>query len=281
MLWRHRQNYDLTNSDSLLPMDSSPEWKSELCQRHLYVLELAGGKYYVGQTKDPDRRIRKHFKGSGAEWTRTHPPLREINRINLGVIDYRTGELAENAKVVELMRQHGFQNVRGGFFTHISPENTAKALISHGYENIGATTDSTTNSTQPHSPEKPKHNGNTATAEYSLFVLRLEGGKYFVGYSSNPETRIRRHFAGKGAEWTALHKPLETITTRHLGFISESAAAQAADNATVALMRKAGWRNVRGGPWWSIDEEETLKILHARGFKDIPPEPPNNRSAWA
>lgn len=262
-------------------MDSSPEWKSELCQRHLYMLELAGGKYYVGQTKHPDRRIRKHFNGSGAEWTRAHPPLREITRINLGIIDYRAGELAENAKVLELMRQHGFQNVRGGFFTYISPENTAKALISHGYGDIGTTTASPTNSTHPLSPEKSGSNGSAATAEYSLFVLRLEGDKYFVGYSNNPETRIRRHFAGKAAEWTALHKPLETITTRPLGFISESAAAQAADIATVALMRKAGWRNVRGGPWWSVDAEEILKMLHSRGFKDIPPEHPNNRSAWA
>lgn len=261
-------------------MDSSPEWKSELCQRHLYVLELTGGKYYVGQTKHPDRRIRKHFNGSGAEWTRRHPPLREITRINLGIIDYRTGELAENDKVIELMRQHGFQHVRGGFFTHISPENTAKALISHGYGDIGTSTASHANSTPPLSREKPDNNGNTDTAEYSLFVLRLEGDKYFVGYSNNPETRIRRHFAGKGAEWTALHKPLETITTRRLGFIRESAAAQAADNATVALMRKAGWRNVRGGPWWSVDAEETLKMLHSRGFKDIPPEHPNNRSVW-
>lgn len=254
-------------------MDSSPEWKSELCQRHLYVLELTGGKYYVGQSKEPDRRIRKQFNGTGAAWTRAHPPLREITRIDLGIIDYRTGELAENAKVLELMQQHGVQSVRGGFFTHISPENTAKALIHHGYGGIGT---SPTNSTPPLSLQKSGNNGSATYAEYSLFVLRLEGDKYFVGYSNNPETRIRRHFAGKAAEWTALHKPLETVTTRSLGFVSESTAAQAADAVTVALMRKAGWRNVRGGPWRSLDAVEILKMLHSRGFKDIPAEHPSN-----
>ncbi|WP_083272669.1 GIY-YIG nuclease family protein [Pseudomonas sp. ENNP23] len=251
-------------------MDISPEWKSELCQRHLYVLELKGGRYYVGQAKDPDRRIRKHFNGSGAEWTRIHPPLREISRTDLGLVDYRTGELAENTAVLELMQQHGFQNVRGGFFTNVSVEHTAKALISHGHGNIL----STTSLKQLLSPERSVIKGCDAATEYSLFVLLLDGDRYFVGYSSNPDARIRRHFAGKAADWTALHKPLETVTTRSLGFITESEAAHAADRATVALMRKAGWRNVRGGSLWSLDAGDILKLLHSRGFKDIPPERP-------
>lgn len=263
-------------------MDSSPDWRFERCQRQLYVLGLAGGKYYVGQAKDPDRRIRKHFNGSGSEWTRKHPPLREISRKDLGIIDYRTGELAENAKVLELMRQHGFQNVRGGFFTCISSENTAKALISHGNGDVveAATVSPIRNLAHPQGLSKEPSNsgGPRFTAEYSLFVLRLEGDKYFIGYSSNPEARIRRHLAGKGAEWTTLYKPLEVITTKSLGFVSESAAAQAASIATVALMRMAGWRNVRGGLWWSIDSADTLKMLHSHGFQDVPPERPTNRS---
>lgn len=251
-------------------MDISPKWKSELCRRHLYVLELQGGRYYVGQAKDPDRRIRKHFNGSGAEWTRIHPPLREISRTDLGLVDYRTGELAENTAVLELMQQHGFQNVRGGFFTNISVEHTAKALISHGHGDIF----STTSLKQLLSPERSVIKGYDAATEYSLFVLLLDEDKYFVGYSSNPDARIRRHFAGKAADWTALYKPLEIVTTRSLGLISESEAAHAADRATVALMRKAGWRNVRGGSLWSLDAGDILKLLHSRGFKDILPERP-------
>ncbi|ALI04014.1 hypothetical protein AO353_24170 [Pseudomonas fluorescens] len=37
-------------------------------------------------------------------------------------------------------------------------------------------------------------------ADYSLFVLKLEDEHYFVGYSTKPAVRIKRHFAGKGAD---------------------------------------------------------------------------------
>lgn len=260
-------------------MDDSSDWKLELCQRQLYVLELTGGKYYVGQAKDPERRIRKHFNGSGSAWTRMHPPLREMSRTDLGIIDYRAGELAENEVVLILMRQHGFQNVRGGFFTNISPELTAKALIKHGYGDVAAASPAA----QPPSLDalNRSESGHVVTAEYSLFVLLLEGNKYFVGYSSNPEFRIRRHFAGKAAEWTTIHKPVEILTTRSLGFVTESAAAQAADSATIALMRKAGWKNVRGGSWWKTEPDEMLRMLRSRGHHDIPAECPSNpKDPW-
>jgi len=81
------------------------DWKLERCVQYLYVLELANGKFYVGQAKDPDRRLRKHFNGSGSEWTRLHPPVKELMRKCLEDGDYRAGEQAENEVVLQLMRQ--------------------------------------------------------------------------------------------------------------------------------------------------------------------------------
>jgi hypothetical protein len=118
------------------------DWKLERCVRYLYVLSLANGKFYVGQAKDPDRRIRKHFNGSGLAWTRQHPPVKELLRKCLEDVDYRAGELAENEVVLQLMRQHGYENVRGGFFTNTSLEHVEKGLISHGYGSILSTASS-------------------------------------------------------------------------------------------------------------------------------------------
>jgi predicted GIY-YIG superfamily endonuclease len=266
------------------------DWKLVRCIRHLYVLELANGKFYVGQAKDPDRRIRKHFNGSGSALTRLHPPVKELLRRCLENVDYRAGELAENDVVLQLMRQYGYENVRGGFFTNTSDEHVEKALISHGYGSILSTASSsdcpTNTSNQPCSaagkplPSLPFSPSPYVTAgpssrlgkqdvEYFLFILKLEGDRYYVGYSSKPDVRIKRYFAGKGSDWTALYKPVEVLTTRTLGEVCESDAAAKTADATVAMMRLFGWRNVRGAAWKSVDPDIVFKQLCAYGYHDV------------
>jgi len=244
------------------------------CDRHLYVLELAGGKFYVGQAKDPDRRIRKHFNGSGSQWTRMHRPVREVSRELLAGVDYRAGEIAENTLVVQLMRLHGYQNVRGGFFTSISAEMVVKGLISHGYEEAFQLLDTSVEKLEGLSMGVVDLVNPVIPSEHSVFVLRLEGEKFFVGYSTNPTTRIARHFSGKASDWTAFYKPAEVLFTRSLGSITTSAAAAKTAEATVALMRLAGWKNVRGGPWNRMDNAEIAKLLNAHGYHDVPAERP-------
>ncbi|MEW5620630.1 GIY-YIG nuclease family protein [Pseudomonas putida] len=97
-------------------------------------------------------------------------------------------------------------------------------------------------------------------------MLKLENDHYFVGYSTKPDVRIKRHFAGTGADWTSLHKPIEVLTTRSLSFITESEAASKTADATVALMRLFGCRKVRGGVWKSVDEAVTLNQLRLYGY---------------
>ncbi len=41
----------------------------------MYVLECADGSFYTGITTDPRRRWQQHRQGSGARYTRTHPPV--------------------------------------------------------------------------------------------------------------------------------------------------------------------------------------------------------------
>tara|TARA_B100001094_G_scaffold4681_1_gene4232 strand:+ start:1381 stop:1833 length:453 start_codon:yes stop_codon:yes gene_type:complete len=45
----------------------------------------------------------------------------------------------------------------------------------------------------------------------SIYVLKLEQNKYYIGESINSEKRINAHFNGKGALWTRLYKPLKII----------------------------------------------------------------------
>jgi len=246
------------------------DWKLERCSRYLYVLELENGKFYVGQAKDPDRRIRKHFNGTGSEWTRLHRPLRELSRQCLDDVDYRTGELAENELVLRMMRQYGHDNVRGGFFANTSVEHVEKNLISHGHGCV--LKESTASEGVSSSAELVLQAVSLAPqvlsgADYGLFVLKLEDDHYFVGYSTKPAVRIKRHFAGKAADWTSLHKPVEVVTTRSLGFVTEAEAAAKTADATVALMRLFGWQKVRGGTWRSVDEAITLKQLRASGHR--------------
>ena len=46
---------------------------------HVYVLELAEGRFYVGHTLDLYRRICQHFSGTGAVFTRTFKPVRILS----------------------------------------------------------------------------------------------------------------------------------------------------------------------------------------------------------
>lgn len=78
--------------------------------------------------------------------------------------------------------------------------------------------------------------------------------------------RIKRYFAGKGSDWTALHKPVEVLTKRSLGALGKSGAAAKTANVTVPMMRLFGWRNVRGGAWKSVDPDATFKQLRANGY---------------
>ena len=180
--------------------------------------------------------------------------------------------------------------MRGGFFTNTSGEHVEKALISHGYGSILSTASSsdcpTNTSNQscsaagkplpnlPFSPSPyvtagPSSRLGKQDVEYFLFILKLEGDRYYVGYSSKPDVRIKRYFAGKGSDWTALYKPVEVLTTRTLGEVCESDAAAKTADATVAMMRLFGWCNVRGAAWKSVDPDIVFKQLCAYGYHDV------------
>jgi predicted GIY-YIG superfamily endonuclease len=86
---------------------------------------------------------------------------------------------------------------------------------------------------------------------YWLYALRLQNGKYYVGYTgrSNPYDRILQHGDGSldGAAWTRKHKPIEVIEIRQVNNVSLRKIKALEQNLTWAYMNVYGTNRVRGG----------------------------------
>ena len=76
------------------------------------------------------------------------------------------------------------------------------------------------------------------------YILRLGGGRRYVGYSSRPGSRIRSHFAGRGSSYTKRYKPKGVISVlRHK---TRSAAKRGERKAYFATKKAFGGSRVRG-----------------------------------
>lgn len=89
----------------------------------LYILQLQGGKYYVGKTTDMNRRYQEHKSGKGSSWTSTYKPIK--------ILEVRPVKDAhdENNTTKDLMKKYGIDNVRGGSYTQVElPEHLELSL---------------------------------------------------------------------------------------------------------------------------------------------------------
>jgi hypothetical protein len=101
-----------------------------------------------------------------------------------------------------------------------------------------------------------------------VYVLRLRGGKWYVGYTERGITRVLEHLKNKGkfkaAKWTQKHRPVSwPEAVAELTPDDHTEADE--DRITLALMAKHGIRNVRGGKWCMVDMKPyTVKELESR-----------------
>jgi len=77
---------------------------------NVYILRLVAGKYYVGTSQNPQKRIMDHFANKGVSWTKKHAPL-AVEAVYNGVDVFE-----ENMWTKRLMAEHGILNVRGGLY---------------------------------------------------------------------------------------------------------------------------------------------------------------------
>ena len=83
--------------------------------------------------------------------------------------------------------------------------------------------------------------------QYWLYALRLEGGRYYVGFTNDVDRRFNKHAKGKGAVWTRLYKPIEVIETRQIPTDQNHRAGYLEDDMTFEYAMKYGAEYVRGG----------------------------------
>ena len=89
----------------------------------------------------------------------------------------------------------------------------------------------------------------------SVYCLKLEHGKYYVGKTKYPNFRLNDHFNGTGSEWTRLYKPLSIYEIKYDCDNFDE------DKHTKMAMAKFGIDNVRGGSYTQISLPNYVKEL--------------------
>ena len=82
-----------------------------------------------------------------------------------------------------------------------------------------------------------------------VYILALKAGKFYVGWSEDIEVRIKRHFEGRGAQWTQRYPPV-AVVARLVDLTEEN--EQTITQALIAVM---GIKNVRGGSYTARKED--------------------------
>jgi predicted GIY-YIG superfamily endonuclease len=81
----------------------------------------------------------------------------------------------------------------------------------------------------------------------NIYILRLQGGNYYIGKSDDPMKRYDEHLRGQGSAWTKLHKPISCER------VILNASAFDEDKYTKEYMAKYGIDKVRGGTYVERD----------------------------
>jgi predicted GIY-YIG superfamily endonuclease/ribosomal protein S14 len=91
----------------------------------------------------------------------------------------------------------------------------------------------------------------------TIYILRLQGGHYYIGKSDNIMQRYKQHLDGKGSTWTKTFRPVSVER------VIESQTSFDEDNYTKEYMKKYGVDKVRGGSYANMvltnEQKATLK----------------------
>jgi predicted GIY-YIG superfamily endonuclease len=90
---------------------------------HIYILKLKEGKYYIGKTKNIEKRWNEHLIGEGSGWTKKYKP------VLLMKIIVSTSYFDEDKYVKEYMAKYGINNVRGGTYSNIDLDDNSISVL--------------------------------------------------------------------------------------------------------------------------------------------------------
>jgi predicted GIY-YIG superfamily endonuclease len=97
----------------------------------------------------------------------------------------------------------------------------------------------------------------------NIYILRLEGGRYYVGKGDNVMNRYQQHLNGGGSAWTRKYKPISVVR------IIPNSSPFEEDKQVKEYMAKYGIQNVRGGSYVQIDLEESQILVQGVVVRDI------------
>lgn len=201
----------------------------------LYLLQLADGKYYVGQSSRPEVRFSDHQIGMGGKWTRLYKPVAILKTKHIEVANLREAILYENWLTLHYMEQYGWPNVRGGDYLDVENERIA-AKISHIY-------DTTTNKINYYIPDCKYLFG--ASDHWLIYALELEHGKYYIGSGKRLGKALGQHFKDSAIAWTRDNKPLKVAQL--IVADPEDPYLELKRNLKEDYARRFGKENVLGG----------------------------------
>jgi len=99
----------------------------------------------------------------------------------------------------------------------------------------------------------------------NIYILRLEGGRYYIGKTDNLERRKQQHINGTASAWTKKYKPVAVEK------IIPNVSSFDEDKYTKEYMSKYGIDKVRGGSYsqMSLDDSQKEAIeRECRGASD-------------
>ena len=88
-----------------------------------YVLELAGGRVYIGWSRNLSNRLSEHWAGSGSIMTRTYPPVRVLQVVFPADYTVENNLTKHYAKCRGWEKADGTPNVRGGDYSALESRN--------------------------------------------------------------------------------------------------------------------------------------------------------------
>jgi len=98
---------------------------------NIYILQLEGGRYYIGKSNNLEKRRQQHLNGTASAWTRKYKPICVEKIIpNASVFD-------EDKYTKEYMSKYGIDNVRGGTYVSVELDESQEDAIQK--EILGAT----------------------------------------------------------------------------------------------------------------------------------------------
>lgn len=102
-------SYSSSNSSSSYSSSAS---STDSKTYKVYVLRCEpGNKYYVGYSGQLERRLRSHFTGKGARFTRVNKPIEHIDTIDC--CDEQEAKKVEKEYTIKYARHYGKRNVGG------------------------------------------------------------------------------------------------------------------------------------------------------------------------